>query len=136
MASWVQRSGGGRRLQIQQTLQVAAGDLVTPLDLVGFGGAGVLLRVDCDAPAWISFYLSDAARLLDAGRPLTTDPLPHAGVVCDLVFTPELTTLLMPPGASWASQDDPPLGLLRGVLRSSYGEARTVQLELEALALG
>mgnify|MGYP001827910576 CR=1 FL=1 len=136
MPTWVQRSGGAQRLQLQQALEVGAGEQVTSLDLLGLGSAGVLLRVDCSAPAWISFYLSDAARSADASRPVSSDPAPHAGVVCDLVFTAEINTLLLPPGTSWASQDDPPLPLLRGVLRSSYAEIRLVDLELEALVLG
>ena len=136
MPGWVQRTGGASRLQLEESLEVGSGELVTPLDLLGLGSAGVVLRVDCSAPGWLSFYVSDAARLLDAGRPVTTDPLPHAGVVADLVFTAGTTRLLLPPGTSWASQDDPPLPLLRGVFRTSFGVAQQVDLELEALVLG
>jgi hypothetical protein len=135
MPSWVQRTGGASRLQLHHSLVVGAGVLVTPLDLMGLGSAGVLLRVDCSIPGWLSFYVSAAARLLDAGRPVTTDPLPHAGVVADLVFTAGTTRLLLPPGTSWASQDEPPLPLLRGVLRTSLAEEEQVELALEGLLL-
>lgn len=136
MPNWVQRAGGAQRLQLQHSVEVAAGEVVTPLDLLGLGAAGVLLRVNCSAPGWLSFYVSDAARLLDAGRPVDTDPPPHAGVVADLLFSAEVSSLLPPPGTSWASQDDPPVSLLRGVLRTSLAELQTVDLEVEALVLG
>ncbi|TVS07757.1 MAG: hypothetical protein EA413_00370 [Cyanobium sp. PLM2.Bin73] len=103
---------------------------------MGLGSAGLLLSVDCSAPAWLTFYVSSAARLLDANRPMEQDPDPGSGVVADLLFTAGLTHLLMPPGTSWASQEAPPLALLPAVLRSSYGTPQTVILGLECLVLG
>jgi len=135
MASWVQRSGGARRLQIGQSLELEAGPAVSPIDLLGLGSAGLLLRVECNVPGWLSFYVSGAARLLDADRPVSTDPLPHAGVVADLVFAGEVVELLLPPGTSWASQDEPPLPLLRAALRTDLPEPTSLQLAVEALVL-
>ena len=134
MPMWVERTVSARRQQ-QLTASVAAGPVVTPLQFTGLGSAGLLLEVACSVPGWLSFYVSDAARLLDAGRPMEQDPQPSSGVVADLLFTAGLTQLLLPPGISWASAELVPSPLLLALLRTTLAVPIEASLSVDALVL-
>ena len=108
---WVQRETQ-RRLTEQLELSTASGSAVQQLRFEGLGSAGVLLKVRCNQPAWLSLYVSQAALDADASRPQTEDPAPSAGVVCDLAFeagTLELTV----EGGNYVPDDVDPVGTFR-----------------------
>ncbi len=131
---WIQREAQ-RRLTEQQELSTMAGPVLRPLRFELLGSAGLLLKVRCDHPAWLSFYVSEAALVADGGRPQGQDPAPSSGVVCDLLFTAGMLELLLPPGVSWANQDSPLAPVLHGVLRTELEAPATVSLAVDALAL-
>ncbi|MBW4531860.1 MAG: hypothetical protein KME02_14340 [Aphanothece saxicola GSE-SYN-MK-01-06B] len=132
---WVARQEGPRRLSQSLLLPIAAGPQVAPLSFDRLGSAGLLLLVSCDIPAWLSLYVSDAAALADANRPQSADPDPAAGVVLDAVFTEDSAVLRLPPGVSWANQDDPPAALLHGRLRTDQGQPIEAMLSISSLLL-
>lgn len=132
---WVPRQEGARRLSEGLVLPVAAGAVVTPLAFTGLGSAGLLLIASCDVPGWLSLYVSAEAAAADAGRAQSVDPAPEAGVVLDLVFPAETTALWLPPGISWANQDDPVSATLHGRLRTDLPAPADVAVALSALLL-
>ncbi len=131
---WVQRETQ-RRLTEQLELSTASGSAVQQLRFEGLGSAGVLLKVRCNQPAWLSLYVSQAALDADASRPETEDPAPSAGVVCDLAFEAGTLELLLPPGVSWANQDEPVASVLHGRLRTVLVSPATVSLAVDSLVL-
>jgi hypothetical protein len=131
---WVQRELQRRQAE-QQQLSTDAGSVIRPLRFEALGSAGLLLKVRCNQPAWISFYVSQAAMDGDAGRPQGLDPLAEAGVVCDLAFQSGVLELLLPPGVSWANQDEPLAAVLHGRMRTVLASPATVSLAVEALVL-
>ncbi len=132
---WVARQEGPRRLSQGLLLPIAAGPQVAPLRFDRLGSAGLLLIVSCDIPAWLSLYVSDAAALADADRLQSVDPDPAAGVVLDAVFTDQSAVLRLPPGVSWANQDDPPGPLLHGLLRTDQLQHIEAMVSISSLLL-
>ncbi len=132
---WVARQEGPRRLSQSLLLPIAADPQVAPLRFDRLGSAGLLLIVSCDIPAWLSLYVSDAAALADANRPQSADLDPAAGVVLDAVFTEESAVLRLPPGVSWANQDDPPAPVLHGRVRTDQSQPIEAMVSLSSLLL-
>jgi hypothetical protein len=116
-------------------LTVEAGVQTSALSFTGLGSAGLLLLASCDAPAWLSLYVSAEAAVGDAARLQSEDPAPDAGVVLDAVFTDQLTALRLPPGVSWANQDEPQNSVLHGRLRTDLPAPADVAVALTALRL-
>lgn len=134
---WVPRNEGQRRASQSLVIPtLAAGPVVTPLAFTGLGSAGLLTSALCDVPGWLSLYVSAEAAAADAARLQIEDPAPEAGVVLDLVFPEGTTGLRLPPGISWANQDDPLTGTLHGLLRTDLGAPATdVAVGLSAVVL-
>ena len=132
---WVPRQEGPRRLSQGLLLPIAAGPQVAPLRFDRLGSAGLLLIVSCDIPAWLSLYVSEAAAIADAHRPQSADPDPAAGVVLDAVFTEDSAVLRLPPGVSWANQDDPPVPVLHGLLRTDQSQPIEAMVSISSLLL-
>jgi hypothetical protein len=132
---WVPRPEGARRLNQGLVVSVPAGLAVTPLLFTGLGSAGLLLLASCDAPAWLSLYVSAEAAIADAPRLQSQDPAPEAGVVLDLVFPEGTTVLRLPPGISWANQDDPVSATLHGRLRTDLPAPADVAVALSGVLL-
>lgn len=132
---WVARQEGPRRLSQGLLLPIAAGPQVASLRFDRLGSAGLLLIVSCDIPAWLSLYVSDTAALADANRPQSADPDPAAGVVLDVVFTEVSAVLRLPPGVSWANQDDPPVPVLHGRLRTDQLQPIEAMVSISSLLL-
>ncbi len=132
---WVARQEGPRRLSQSLLLPIAAGPQVAPLRFDRLGSAGLLLIVSCDIPAWLSLYVSDTAAIADANRPQSVDPDPAAGVVLDAVFTEDSAVLRLPPGVSWANQDDPPVPVLHGRVRTQQPQPIEAMVSLSSLLL-
>ena len=132
---WVARHEGPRRVSGGLVLAVDAGVQTSALSFTGLGSAGLLLLASCDAPAWLSLYVSAEAAAADAGRAQDMDPLPQAGLVLDAVFTDQLTALRLPPGVSWANQDEPQASVLHGRLRTDLPAQADVAVALTALRL-
>lgn len=132
---WVARQEGPRRLSQGLLLPIAAGPQVATLSFNQLGSAGLLLIVSCDIPAWLSLYVSHTAALADADRPQTADPDPDAGVVLDAVFTEDSAVLRLPPGVSWANQDDPLAPVLHGRLRTDQLQPIEAMVSLSSLLL-
>jgi hypothetical protein len=132
---WVPRQEGPRRLSEGQLLAVAAGPQQTLVGFERLGSAGLLLLASCDVPGWLSLYVSAAAVAADAERLQSQDPAPEAGVVLDAVFGDSESVQRLPPGVSWANQDDPPVPILYARLRTELAAPMEVMVSLTSLQL-
>lgn len=128
MANWQPRTQiPGQQVSVTRTttpLLPGASDL---LDLSGMGRVGHFISVSTDAPAWLSFYSSMAAREADGSRPISRDPIAGSGVLLDLATTTGALTVTAPPGGTYFSTDTGPDGVSAPVLRAAVRNTGTVQ---------
>ena len=140
MASWLPRTQvPGQRLSVSATTTPLLPGASALLDLPGLGRLGHFLAVSTDAPGWVSFYSSAAAREADGSRPITQDPAPGSGVLLDLVTTTAALTVTAPPGGTYFSTDgasapnSPPL--LRALVRNTGTAQAAIALTVSAVVL-
>lgn len=70
---------------------------------LNLGRTGVFTIIESDKQAWLSAYISDAARTADASRLISEDPDPSSGVLFDVIFTGAATVSLTPTVSYWAT---------------------------------
>jgi hypothetical protein len=63
----------------------------------------VFTTIQSDKQAWLTVYISEAARTADASRIITTDPATGSGVLADVIFTGASTISLTPTVNYWAT---------------------------------
>jgi hypothetical protein len=137
MANWLPRTQvPGQRLIVSATTTPLLPGASALLDLAGLGRLGHFLAVSTDAPGWVSFYSSAAAREADGSRPITQDPAPGSGVLLDLVTTTAALTVTAPPGGTYFSMDDPAASpLLRALVRNTGTARAAIALTVSAVVL-
>ncbi|MCP9861482.1 MULTISPECIES: hypothetical protein [unclassified Cyanobium] len=140
MANWLPRTQvSGQRMSMSATTTSLLPGASALLDLPGLGRLGHFLAVSTDAPGWVSFYSSVAAREADGSRPITQDPAPGSGVLLDLVTTTAALTIPAPPGGTYFSTDggtspnSPPL--LRALVRNTGTAQAAIALTVTAVVL-
>ena len=139
MASWLPRTQvPGQQVSVTQTTTPLLPGASALLDLPGLGRLGHVLAVSTDAPAWVSFYSSAAAREADGSRPITQDPAPGSGVLLDLVTTAAALTITAPPGGTYFTSEvtvaspQPPL---RALVRNTGTSQAAIALTVTAVVL-
>ena len=137
MANWLPRTQvPGLRVSVSATTTPLLPGASALLDLPGLGRLGHFLAVSTDAPGWVSFYCSAAAREADGSRPLSQDPAPGSGVLLDLVTTASALTITAPPGGTYFSMDDPAASpLLRALVRNTGTARAAIALTVSAVVL-
>jgi len=111
MASWLPRTRlPGEQLSVTRISTPLLPGASALLDLPGLGRLGHFIAISTDAPAWLSFYSSTAAREADGSRPINRDPSPGSGVLLDLVTTSSGESIAAPPGGTYFCSDCPPAG--------------------------
>ena len=139
MANWLPRTQvPGQRVSVSATTTPLLPGASALLDLPGLGRLGHFLAVSTDAPGWVSFYSSAAAREADGSRPITQDPAPGRGVLLDLVTTASALTVTAPPGGTYFSSEvttaspQPPL---RALVRNTGTAQAAIALTVTAVVL-
>ena len=139
MANWLPRTQvPGQRVKVSATTTPLLPGASALLDLPGLGRLGHFLAVSTDAPAWVSFYSSAAAREADGSRPITQDPAPGSGVLLDLATTTSNLTVNAPPGGSYFTSEvttaspQPPL---RALVRNTGTAQAAIALTVSAVVL-
>ncbi len=139
MANWLPRTQvPGQRLSVSATTTPLLPGASALLDLSGLGRLGHFLAVGTDAPGWVSFYCSAAAREADGSRPITQDPAPGSGVLLDLVTTTAALTVTAPPGGTYFTSEvtvaspQPPL---RALVRNTGTAQAAIALTVTAVVL-
>jgi len=137
MANWLPRTQvSGQRLSVSATTTPLLPGASALLDLPGLGRLGHFLAVSTDAPGWVSFYSSGAAREADGSRPITQDPAAGSGVLLDLATTTAALTVSAPPGGTYFSMDDPAASpLLRALVRNTGTARVAIALTVSAVVL-
>jgi hypothetical protein len=139
MANWLPRTQvPGQQLSVNATTTPLLPGASALLDLPGLGRLGHFLAVSTDAPAWVSFYSSAAAREVDGSRPITQDPAAGSGVLLDLATTTSNLTVNAPPGGTYFSSEvttaspQPPL---RALVRNTGTAQAAITLTVSAVVL-
>ena len=137
MANWLPRTQlPGQWVSVSATTTPLLPGASALLDLPGLGRLGHFLAVSTDAPGWVSFYSSGAAREADGSRPITQDPAPGSGVLLDLVTTSAALTITAPPGGTYFSMDHPAASpLLRALVRNTGTVQAAIALTVTAVVL-
>ena len=133
----VDATGGGSGLQSRTTAaQVTSSiaDGVSDNITITAGKTYALHKIQTSAAAWVTVYTTQAARAADASRPETTDPLPGAGVVAE-VITSDGATVSLSPGIIGYNDESTPAAeaYVKVVNKSGSTQAITVTLYFVAL---
>ena len=138
MASWLPRTQvPGQQVSVTATTTPLLPGASALLDLPGLGRLGHFLAISTDAPAWVSFYSSTAAREADGSRPMARDPTPGSGVLLDLATTAPALTVSAPPGGTYFSMESgtttqPPL---RALVRNTGTAQAAIAVTVTAVVL-
>ena len=140
MANWLPRTQvPGQQVIVSATTTPLLPGASALLDLPGLGRLGHFLAVSTDAPGWVSFYSSAAAREADGSRPITQDPTPGSGVLLDLATTAAALIITAPPGGTYFSSDGgtaPNFApLLRALVRNTGTAQAAIALTVTAMVL-
>jgi hypothetical protein len=137
MASWLPRTQvPGQRVSVSAITTPLLPGASALLDLAGLGRLGHLLAVSTDAPGWVSFYSSAAAREADGSRPITQDPAAGSGVLLDLATTTDALTVTAPPGGTYFSTENPAAApLLRALVRNTGTAQAAIAVTVTAVVL-
>ena len=138
MPSWQPRTAAPPRpLSLTRITPTLLPGASAALDLPGLGRIGHFLSVSIDAPAWLSFYCSAAARQADAGRPISRDPSPGSGVLLDLATTNGALTITAPPGGTYFINEtaDSSPALLRALVRNTGPSPAAIAVTVSVVVL-
>jgi hypothetical protein len=137
MANWLPRTQvPGQRVSVSATTTPLLPGASALLDLAGLGRLGHFLAVSTDAPGWVSFYSSAAAREADGSRPVTQDPAPGGGVLLDLATTTSNLTVTAPPGGTYFSTENPAAAPpLRALVRNTGTAQAAIAVSVTAVVL-
>jgi hypothetical protein len=139
MANWLPRTQlPGQQVSVTRITTPLLPGSSALLDLPGLGRLGHFLAISTDAPVWVSFYSSAAAREADGSRPLNRDPAPGNGVLLDLATTAEALSITAPPGGTYFSGEvttaspQPPL---RALVRNTGTAQAAIAVTVTAVVL-
>jgi hypothetical protein len=137
MANWLPRTQiPSQQVSVSATTTPLLPGASALLDLPGLGRLGHFLAVSTDAPGWVSFYSSAAAREADGSRAINSDPAPGSGVLLDLATTASALTITAPPGGTYFSTDPPAsTPLLRALVRNTGTSQAAIALTVTAVVL-
>ncbi len=137
MASWLPRTQvPGQSVSVSATTTPLLPGASALLDLAGLGRLGHFLAISTDAPGWLSFYSSVAAREGDGSRPITQDPAPGSGVLLDLATTSSALTITAPPGGTYFSLElAAATPLLRVLVRNTGTAQAAIAVTVTAVVL-
>jgi hypothetical protein len=95
----------------RQTVQIVTATLAPGASVFGtvlLGKSFHLLQLTASTDCWFRLYSSQAALLADSGRPITSDPEPGRGVLCDLYPAGTVLTIPLSPPIWGGSLETPP----------------------------
>ncbi len=139
MASWLPRTQvPGQQVSVTATTTPLLPGASALLEIPGLGRLGHFLAISTDAPAWVSFYSTTAAREADGSRPMVRDPASGSGVLLDLATTATALTVDAPPGGTYFSSEattatpQPPL---RALVRNTGIAQAAIAVTVTAVVL-
>lgn len=129
--------GGGSGLQARTTANAATGSIADGASAniqITAAKTYALQKIQTSAAAWVTLYVSDAARTADASRNETTDPLPGSGVIAEVITSDGATQNITPGTIGWNDEATPTTdAYLKVVNKSGSAQAITITLHFVAL---
>ena len=129
--------GGGSGLQARTTANTATASIADGASAnieIAAAKTYALQKIQTDAAAWVTLYVSAAARTADASRNETTDPLPGAGVIAEVITSDGAIQNITPGTLGWNDESTPTTdAYLKVVNKSGSTQAITVTLHFVAL---
>ena len=93
-----------------------------------------LQKIQTSAAAWVTLYVSAAARTADASRNETTDPLPGSGVIAEVITSDGAIQNITPGTLGWNDESTPTTDAYLKVVNKS-GSAQPITVTLHFVAL-
>lgn len=129
--------GGGGSLPSRTTASGSSTSLVNDaqgnIDITGFKSYA-LMSITTDYAAWVRLYTTSAARTADAARLESTDPLPDAGVIAE-VITSGAETIVFSPGVFGFNNDGTPADTIYARVKNKSGATYAIGVTLKLLQL-
>lgn len=129
--------GGGSGLQARTTANTATASIADGASAnieITAAKTYALQKIQTSAAAWVTLYVSSAARTADASRNETTDPLPGAGVIAEVITSDGAIQNITPGTLGWNDEGTPTTdAYLKVVNKSGSTQAITVTLHFVAL---
>ena len=129
--------GGGSGLQARTSANAATASIADGASAniqITAAKTYALQKIQTSAAAWVTLYVSDAARTADATRNETTDPLPGAGVIAEVITSDGAIQNITPGTLGWNDEATPTTdAYLKVVNKSGSTQAITVTLHFVAL---
>jgi hypothetical protein len=130
-------AAGGSSLQARTTKAGTTASLANNatgnINIVGFKSYA-LLAIQTDRAAWVRIYVNTASRTADAARIQTSDPVPDAGVIAEVITT-GAQTVLISPGAFGFNFEGTPTTSIPCTVTNNSGSTSTVTVTLSVLQL-
>ena len=129
--------GGGSGLQARTSANAATASIANGATAnieIAAAKTYALQKIQTSAAAWVTLYISAAARTADASRNETTDPLPGAGVIAEVITSDGAIQNITPGTLGWNDESTPTTdAYLKVVNKSGSTQAITVTLHFVAL---
>lgn len=136
---WVAQTGGvaGSGLQTRTTANAVTASIADGASAniqITAAKTYALQKISTSAAAWVTLYVSDAARTADASRNETTDPLPGSGVIAEIITSDGATQNITPGTLGWNDEATPTAdAYLKVVNKSGSTQAITVTMQFVGL---
>ena len=119
----------GYRTTISATTASLANGAAGDITFSGTGKSGRFISVETDRAAWVTLYISAAARTADASRPEGTDPTGGAGVLAEAI-TAGADVVKFTPALGYFNDEATPVSELYAKVVNKSGGTSTVQVDL------
>ena len=129
--------GGGSGLQARTTANTATASIADGASAnieITAAKTYALQKIQTDAAAWVTLYVSAAARTADASRNETTDPLPGAGVIAEVITSDGAIQNITPGTIGWNDETTPTTNAYLKVVNKS-GSVQPITVTLHFVAL-
>jgi hypothetical protein len=129
----ISATGLNSRTTITTTTASLANNANANANITGYKSYA-LLKIQTSAAAWVRIYSDAASRTADASRASTTDPLPSAGVIAEVITTGAQTILISPGAFGFNSEATPTTNVPVNITNLS-GASAAITVTLTVLQL-
>ena len=131
--------GGGTSLGSRQAFNNStssghANDAAESITITAYKGYA-LYKIEVSEPAWVTLYVSSAARTADASRPITLDPTPGSGVIAEAITQASSETVLFTPAVIGFNDDATPSTNVYLKVVNRSGTTQSINVELTVTQL-
>ena len=131
--------GGGTSLGSRQAFNNStssghATDAAESITITAYKGYA-LYKIEVSEPAWVTLYVSSAARTADASRPITLDPTPGSGVIAEAITQASSETVLFTPAVIGFNDDATPSTNVYLKVVNRSGTTQSINVELTVTQL-